>query len=85
MLLLTVAQLLKLVCVGGADELAIHVEDLAVRVHEELAFIALDLDSPHEQVVPHVHTHLVVSRCGLVSLLLLAVQFWLRVLVTLRH
>jgi hypothetical protein len=44
-------QLLQLIRVRGADELPVHVEDLTLWVHEELAVITLDLDPPHDHVV----------------------------------
>lgn len=44
-------QLFQLVGVGGSDELAVHVENLPLWVHEELTVVALDLDSPHYHVV----------------------------------
>lgn len=53
-------ELLELVGVGRADELAIHVENLALRIHEELSVIALNLNSTHDHVVFHVNGHLFV-------------------------
>lgn len=58
----TTLQLFELVCVCCADELAVHVEDLALWIHQELALIALDLDPTHDDVIFHVHTDLLVLR-----------------------
>jgi hypothetical protein len=54
-------QLFQLVRVRRPDELPVHVEDLALRVHQELAVVSFDLDSPHNHVVLHVHRHLLVA------------------------
>ena len=51
-------QFFKLICVGGSDELAVHVEDLALRVHQEFSIITFNLNSSHDHVVFHVDAHL---------------------------
>ena len=77
MIVLFFLQLFKFVCVGSTDELSIHVEDLSLWVHQELSVVSLNLDSPHDHIVLHVDTHLLLS----IALLLLLVDSWLVVAV----
>jgi len=44
-------QFFQLVRVGGTDELAVHVKNLALWVHEELTVVSFNLDSSHDHVV----------------------------------
>ena len=70
-------EFLQLVCVGSPDELAIHVKDLALWVHEELSIVALDLYPPHYHVVLHVDAHLLVILGRLhFSVRILIVLIW---------
>ena len=48
-------ELLKLISVRCSNELAIHVKDLTLWVHEELPVISFDLNSSHYHVVLEVH------------------------------
>ena len=57
-LLVSLVQLLELVGVGSADESALHVEDVAIGIHEELPLVTFYLDATHENVVVlHVHAN----------------------------
>lgn len=50
-----VHNLFQLVGVGGADEVALHIVDVAIGVHQVLLVLSLDLDSSHYHVVLYVH------------------------------
>ena len=51
-LLLTVfVQLLELIRVSSAYERALHVEDVALGIHQEVTIVSLNLDSTHNYVV----------------------------------
>ena len=58
--LVVLLQLFELVRVRCPDEVPVHVEDLSLRVHQELAVVAFDLDTPHYHIVLHVDRHLLV-------------------------
>jgi hypothetical protein len=66
-------QLFQLICVGGTYELAIHVEDLSLRVHQKLSVISFNLNSSHYHVVFKVDGHLFT----VLPILLDAGQTWL--------
>ena len=61
-------QLLKLICVGRADKLALHVKDLTLWVHQEFTVITLNLDATHDHVVLHVNTDLLVGSLATVDI-----------------
>jgi len=62
LVLLTVfLQFLELICICSTDELAVHVKDLSLWVHQELTVVTFNLDSTHDHVVLHVHGYLFVS------------------------
>ena len=54
-------QLLQLVRVCCAYELALHIKDLALWIHEELSVIALNLNAAHDDIVLHVDADLLVG------------------------
>jgi len=48
--------LIDALCVGGADEVTVHVEDFArVRLHQVLVLFAFNLDHAHDHSINHVH------------------------------
>lgn len=48
--------LLELISIRCANEVALHVVDVAIRVHQVLLVLPLDLDPPHYDVVLDVDT-----------------------------
>ena len=61
-ILWVILQLFQLVRVRCPYELSIHVEDLSLRIHQELAVVALDLNAAHDNIILHIHTDLLVRR-----------------------
>jgi hypothetical protein len=53
-------ELLELICVCCANELAIHVEDLTLGIHEELSVVTFYLYSSHYNVIFHVDAYLLI-------------------------
>ena len=73
-LILTVffVQLLELVCVCRPDEGSLHVVNVAIRIHEELTLVTLDLDATHDHVVVlHVDADVSLLRVWVISVRLL--------------
>lgn len=54
MLLLLLVKLLDALRVGSSDEVCLHVVNFALRVHEVLLVLALDLDHAHDHAINHV-------------------------------
>ena len=53
-------QLLQLIGICSANELSIHIEYLPLWIHEEFPIITLNLYPPHDHIVLHVDTHLLI-------------------------
>jgi hypothetical protein len=75
LILAILLELLELIGVGSTDELPVHVEDLALRVHKELAVVTFNLNSSHDHVVLHVDAHLL--SLGICVCLSLVLYIWL--------
>ena len=63
LILIVVAIIVKffeLVCVSSANKLTIHVKYLALRIHQKFTLIAFNLDSPHDNIILHINTNLLV-------------------------
>ena len=73
LILAILLELLELIGVGSTDELPVHVEDLTLWVHEELAVVTFNLNSSHDHVVFHVDAHLLGFRVGVCLPFLLSV------------
>ena len=43
------------VSVSGANKVSLHVVDVSIGIHQELALFALDLNLSHHHVVDHVY------------------------------
>ena len=65
---IVILQFFKFVCVCCSDELAVHVENLALWVHKEFSVVSLDLYTAHDHVVLHVDGDLLVSLGRLLHL-----------------
>lgn len=50
-----VHHLLELVCICGANEVALHVVDVTIGVHKVLLVLSFDLDASHDNIVLDVH------------------------------
>lgn len=82
---------LKLICVSCSDELAVHVKNLALWVHQELSVVTLDLYPPHDNIVFHVYADLFVisglafaicfTRLAVSDIFLITSECGLRVLI----
>lgn len=49
-----ILHLFKLVCIGSANEVSLHVVDVTLRVHQILLVFPFDLDAAHHYVVLYV-------------------------------